>query len=339
MIPMKDVMDPDVFVAGAGPAGTSIARLLALRGKRVTVIDPALRRPDRLEMISPSAVSVIHALDLSSVLRDPDIARPCLGIRRRWGTTRIDTDDFLCRPGGVGFVIDRADFDARLRTMAADAGVRFLAGRITAARFDEEEVVARVANPEAAFTIRANIAVDATGRSSVLARRLGAKRLRSDRLIADRMSVDQLQNSCRSPTWLDIEGQDRCWSYRMSGPNGRQENWTVYRDNGLLDRRPGTRVDASSARLSHTAATHWIAIGDAAVSFDPITSQGLVNALTTSLVVAGAILSSRGLDRDACLTYSDAVAATFHNSEVGRAAVYRTLHMRRARPFPGVAER
>ena len=115
--------------------------------------------------------------------------------------------------------------------------------------------------------------------------------------------------------------QQDAWSYQVSGPDGRRERWTVCRSGKRIgDAR--TRTDASSALLSHAAGDGWIAIGDAAASFDPVTSQGLVNALSTALVAAGAILSPEGLDEDARGVYSDAVAATFHHSEAGRARVY-----------------
>jgi flavin-dependent dehydrogenase len=66
-------------------------------------------------------------------------------------------------------------------------------------------------------------------------------------------------------------------------------------------------------------------VGDAATSFDPIASQGLANALSTALVAAGAILSRRGLDEEACAIYSGAVLATFRHSEANRLAVYQAL--------------
>jgi flavin-dependent dehydrogenase len=321
---------PEVVVAGAGPAGASIARLLALRGKRVTVVDPAFRGTDRLEILSPSAMPVLQALGLVPLVRDPDIARQCLGIRRCWSSAAVETDDFLRHRGGLGFVIDRASFDARLRHMAADVGVDFVNGRIAAAARDGDEVVLRVADAKATFFIRAETAVDATGRPAALARRLGARRLLSERLVACRRRSGRLQGLDRGPTWLDLEAMHDSWSYQLAGPNGRQEAWTVHRGSARSLARTGRCVDASSARLSHAACDRWIAIGDAAAAFDPITSQGLINALATAIVAAGAILSPRGLDREASRIYSDAVASTFDASEVGRTAVYRSLRMRAA---------
>jgi len=43
------------------------------------------------------------------------------------------------------------------------------------------------------------------------------------------------------------------------------------------------RVDAGSARLDRACGDGWLAIGDAAMSFDPISSHGLLTALSTGL--------------------------------------------------------
>jgi flavin-dependent dehydrogenase len=75
--------------------------------------------------------------------------------------------------------------------------------------------------------------------------------------------------------------------------------------------------------LSPAGGEGWIAVGDAVASFDPITSQGLFNALSTSLVAAGAILSSGESESEKFGTYSAAVASTFAYSEVGRKEVYQ----------------
>jgi flavin-dependent dehydrogenase len=50
------------------------------------------------------------------------------------------------------------------------------------------------------------------------------------------------------------------------------------------------RVDASAARLSEAAGENWIAVGDAATSLDPISSQGLFNALSSALVAVGILV-------------------------------------------------
>jgi len=308
----------DILIAGAGPAGATMARLLALRGRRVVLVDPGTRHTERLEVVAPAACRVAEAVGIAQLLHDASIARPCPGIRRRWGSADIEIDDFLRRPGGKGYVVDRAAFDDALRAMAMDAGVDGVTGRVVAARREGGGVIVDVQSAARRFPVAAALVIDATGRPSAVARRLGAQRLLRERLVAERRPVDVRQNTL----WLDVDGRQDAWSYQVLGPAGRREGWTI--------RRSGRRVgracaDASSALLSRAAGEGWIAIGDAAASFDPIASQGLANALSTALVAAGAVLSSAGLDEDARRIYSDAVAATFQHSEAGRAHVYAAL--------------
>jgi flavin-dependent dehydrogenase len=318
----------DILVAGAGPAGATIARLLARHGRRVVLVDPGTRHVERLEVIAPAACRVIDALGIAPLLDDASIARRCPGIRRRWGTTQTEIEDFLRRPGGRGFVIDRLPFDEALRMAAKDAGVRFIAGRVVAARHSAVAMVAKVQSGPAAFEIASGFLIDATGRPSVVARRMGARRLSCERLIAERQSVDMPPASDPNAGWLDVDSdvsRQGQWSYALSGPNGRRERWGIYRPDQHAIGHSRLRADASSALLSHAAGDGWIAVGDAAASFDPVTSQGLANALSTALVAAGAIQSPEGFDETARRIYSDAIATTFHHSEAGRARVYDAL--------------
>lgn len=310
----------DILVAGAGPAGSTIARLLALRGRRVVIADPGTRRVDRLEVVAPATCRVFEAVGIAQLSHDASIARPCPGIRRRWATAEVEIDDFLRRPGGRGFVIDRAPFDNALRALAMEAGATCVAGRVVAARRDCGEMTVEVEAGGRRISIAAGLVVDATGRPSAVARRLGAARQVSERLVAERQPADARTDSL----WLDVDGEHDAWSYEVSGPHGRRDRWTVYRSGRRIG-RPRSCTDASSALLSRAAGEGWIAVGDAAASFDPITSQGLATALSTALVAAGAILSPVSLDDDTRRVYSDAVAATFRHSEAGRGRVYAAL--------------
>ena len=81
----------EFLVAGAGPAGLTIARLLALKGRSVVVVDPCLHAAKRLELLAPVALATIEAIGLSPLLSNPAIARPCQGIRRWWRTRRCSS--------------------------------------------------------------------------------------------------------------------------------------------------------------------------------------------------------------------------------------------------------
>jgi 2-polyprenyl-6-methoxyphenol hydroxylase-like FAD-dependent oxidoreductase len=122
----------DILVAGAGPAGATVARLLALRHRQVLLVDPFSPPLGRLEILAPSAYTVLEALGLLRLLDEPSLACPCLGIRRRWGTRDVHVDDFLNHPGSRGAVIDRSRFDQALVWEARNARAQLLQGRVAA---------------------------------------------------------------------------------------------------------------------------------------------------------------------------------------------------------------
>jgi flavin-dependent dehydrogenase len=286
------------------------------------LVDPGTVSTARLELLPPSGLAVIEALQLEDLLADELVAQACFGIRRRWANTRTVIEDFLRHPRGKGFVIDRSRFDLQLRNAASEAGVQFVAGRVTRVESGAGFTKVHVSLPSEKCAIDARLAVDATGRASALSRRLGAKRMVHERLVAERRRTPSGAGAAAPVSWLEVEGLGPGWSYSISGP-GRREDWDVFRGHDRRLRSDKERVDASSASLTHAAGDGWIAIGDAATSFDPVTSQGLTNALVTALVAAGILLSPDGLDGKSIRAYSDSVRAAFHNSEQGRVEVYR----------------
>jgi flavin-dependent dehydrogenase len=319
-------MRTDVLVAGAGPAGATVARLLALRDCKVVAVDPFCPGVERLEILAPSTCRLIAAAGLGQIFQDPSIARPCLGIRRRWGTSRAQNEDFFCRPGGQGFVIDRRPFDQALRAAACAAGVRFVRGRVKAAGTSPRHATVEVLEQNGEVTIESEIVIEATGRVAAVAGYLGVHRIFMQRLLAEKLASPDLAPSASGPVWLKVDGDPDGWSYSVSGPDGRQESWEVFHPGRRSPDRNapqcGPRVDASSARLTSVAGEGWMAVGDAALSFDPVTSQGLANAFSTAIAAAGYVLSSLDSDRLASAEYSQALFNTFAYSERGRAQIY-----------------
>jgi flavin-dependent dehydrogenase len=306
----------DVVIAGAGPAGATLARLLASRGLDVVVVDPGRSATDRLEMVAPSSLPVFAAAGVAALLDDPAIALPCLGIRRRWGRMETQTDEFLRHPGGRGFTVDRSAFDMALRSMAEVAGAAAIAGRLCGARRVRSRTLCRIATGSGARSISARIAVDATGRSAALARRMGARHILHERLIA---ALNSRRATGDGQPWLCVDDDSDGWTYSLDGPGRQRQTWRVSRRAA----GGGVRVNASAACLSDAAGAGWIAIGDAACAFDPIASQGLFHAVSTALVAAGIVLSTEGLTVETGSLYAGAVRATFAHTERGRAEVYR----------------
>jgi flavin-dependent dehydrogenase len=312
----------EYLVVGAGPAGLTVARLLSLKGRTVTVVAPKQRGPKRFELLAPAAYNVIAALDLVSLFEDPAISRPCLGIRRRWDSTEPEYDDFFYHSRRTGYVVDRERFDARLHSAAAAVGVEFLNAHFSGVESDTRGVrLTRDGSRPETFAFTGTI-VDATGRAAAVARRNGARIAVYDKLNAELLEESSATNDANDAVWLDVQKLDESsWSYQIHGVAGQVQTWRVYRVGTRWTPGALWRVDASARMLSKMAGERWIAVGDAASAFDPITSQGLFNALSSALVASGALMASSGLDIDTARIYSDALTAAFVWSEAARANV------------------
>lgn len=311
----------DVLVVGAGPAGSSAARLLARGGAKVILVDPQRQQSHRLELVGPRALPTFEDMGLSHALSDENISHPCLGIRKIWGRG-VHIDEFIWQPGGRGYVVDRTRFDAELLRMARDERIQSVQGTVTTVRVSGGTVVAEVGS-SGTSAVRAALVVDATGRSASISRRLGAKRRVHEHLLAS--SDDKPEDEALAQSqWLDVMGNANGWQYVLLGPGGRHQLWSVHRGRGTSTRNPLCQkyCDASSASLDHCAGTHWIAIGDAAAAYDPITSQGLVTALASARAASSLVLGGSASRPDAQREFSALVARTHARSEAGRQALY-----------------
>lgn len=269
-----------IVVVGAGPAGATLARLLAVKGRAVILVDGCTPPHGRLELVAPKTAILFLAAGLGEVLDDPSVSRPCHGIRRIWHGAASDSD-FLAEPPGWGRTIDRARCDAILVELAEGSGAKVARGRVSAVSALRDGIVIHLAD---ASRIEGAFVVDATGRAAAVARRLGAKRRSAERLVATR-------EPCRATTdnRLIVEGTSSDWRYSLVGPGGRTDSWRIGRPTRLR-RRAALSVDASPARLDAFSGERWLAIGDASVSFDPIASQGLGHAVAGAMTAAGKLL-------------------------------------------------
>lgn len=314
----------DALVCGAGPAGATVSALLSNGGLNVAVVDPMTRTTERLELVAPSAARLFDAVGLGGLLRDPCLARFCPGIRRDWGG-EISVDEFVGHLGGKGYIVDRCRLDGALREVSRNAGARLMRGRVVAIQRECSIFRAWIRQDTTDTVVSAPIVVDASGRVAALARRLGAQRVVLESLLA--RQTEAIGSETRSHLLVETSSAGS-WKYRVAGPNGRCESWEMF---SKADRRKskGPVVDASSVLSFPSAGPGWAAIGDAAASFDPLCSQGIANALSTALTIAGAVVSNTDFEEPAALAYSEAVRRTFENAEHGRRLSYSRLEDRK----------
>ncbi|HEU0051974.1 MAG TPA: NAD(P)/FAD-dependent oxidoreductase [Longimicrobium sp.] len=324
------------LVAGGGPAGAAAALALARGGRRVLLVEGRPRPSFRIgESLAPAARALLRDLGaLDRFMADGHLARH--GNLSAWGAPRVHASDFIFEPHGHGWQLDRARFDASLRACAAEAGAVLRVGtRVARTARDGDggwEVTLRSADRDE--VARCDWLVDATGRSAALAREHGAARVRHDGLVAFFARFRPAREGDRDARTL-IESAPDGWWYTALVPGGeRVVAWLTDADLAdraallavegfvaMLDRslhvsevlrkydyaiagRP-VGADAGGARLERFVGEGWIGAGDAALSFDPLSSQGILTALYTGMRAGEAIHAHLAGDAEALPAYAE----------------------------------
>jgi 2-polyprenyl-6-methoxyphenol hydroxylase-like FAD-dependent oxidoreductase len=376
----------DVIVVGGGPAGCSTALALSRAGFAVTILERSHYATFRIgETLPPEARQHLTELGVwEQFLADGYLESP--GIASSWGSPNLYDNDFIVSPYGPRWHLDRRRFDITLARAAQSFGVGVLRGargislsHVPTHREGEPpgEPIANPARPEPrtptskkgrrvhVFPVgwlvsavvggqqierRAAILVDATGRSSSVARRFGRRCVAYDRL-AGLIGIVCTQSTA---TTVDhrtlVEAVEEGWWYAAPLPDGsriavfltdadlipvgrsaRDAFWAqqirraphTMETLGWEARELGLRVvSARSARLNVIAADDLLAVGDAAASFDPLSSQGITWALESGLAAASAIGASHRGDRHAIHEYARWVDTEFGDYLIARSDYY-----------------
>src|SRR5260221_2614964 len=184
MINRGQSSDSTATVLGAGPAGTATALALARRGWQVVILHRQRRMAHLLgETLAPRARVLLHGLGIPEGGCIGQLPSP--GLLSAWDSDQLHANDYVFQPSGCGFIIDRPEFDAGLLASARAAGVIIHHdARISACRRRESVWEIEAANGQGRLALKAQLMVDATGRTGWLAGRLGTKRIIHDRLVA-----------------------------------------------------------------------------------------------------------------------------------------------------------
>jgi flavin-dependent dehydrogenase len=309
-------MKTDVAIVGGGPAASAAAIMLGRAGIATAIIERGDDRGDKPgESLAPAVRPLLEQLGVWDDL-GAEGHLPCHGNRSSWGADAVDELPFIFTPYGHGWHLDRRKFERLLAARAADAGAR----RVTQTPVTDvkREGDGWRLHCDGGSSIEARFVVDATGRASSIARRMGAQRIVDDSLIAMVAFLVPEGEGDRDSFTL-VEAVEHGWWYSAVLPDGRLAAMFVTdpvvvsaraartRDgwNAILAHAPLTRarieshryrlphaprcVDAGSARLDRVAGKGWLAIGDAATALDPLSSHGIAAALAGGIEAAGAI--------------------------------------------------
>ncbi|MFI1396221.1 tryptophan 7-halogenase [Streptomyces sp. NPDC020681] len=305
----------EAVVAGGGPAGAVAALVLARGGRRVLLVDgptggSGLSTLKVGETLPPAARPLLHDLGLWSAFTAEAHLR-CAGTYASWGSEKLHGRSHLYDPHGHGWHLDRIRFDAFLRDAAEKAGARLLRAHVVRHLTDAGEPRVVIREQGLLKEVRCDWVVDATGRRAVIGRQRAVRR-RQDRLVAafalfsHRVPGHHTEDSELRTL---VEAVPQGWWYTARVPDGRLVAHLTDVDlaetglrtaEGFLGsvartRHIRVRLDgydpahvpaprwtaAHGLRLSTPTGPGWVAAGDAAIAFDPLSSQGILTALHT----------------------------------------------------------
>jgi len=276
-----------IAVAGAGPSGCAFAITAAKRGHHVTLIDEGRRRPPWTgESLPAGGRELLESIFGVGVLEGQAVSH---GTAAAWGAQDLVAHDFMAHWSGAGWHVDRTVLDPRLREACVAAGVDVRVG--SAGDVGDVDWI-----------------VDATGRAGAIATRHGAQQQRFDDQIALVATVPDIGGervttveSCEWGWWYSqpVAGGDRVIALITDADlveGARSDFWIArlaetQHMRGHLEVMP-TEVaayPAGAAARDPILGEGWLAIGDAAVSFDPMSSQGLITGVVMAAHAAVAI--------------------------------------------------
>jgi flavin-dependent dehydrogenase len=329
---------------------------LARHGVAAIVIERSAYDDLRIgEHLQPAGVLQLGAISSNSSLPlDGHFA--CAGVVAYWGSETPNHMDYFLHAGQHGLNLSRPRFDADLARACELSGATvqrstsFLRAVRKNSTWDVEIVV-----DGAVRSLPASIIVDATGRAATFARRQGARVRALDRQIAV-VAFGNGSNGGVTHTRSTVEAAEFGWWYSASlGP--ARSICMLFTDDDLLPRgakfnlcawwldqlsrttqlryrfgasEPSQRLVVRSAKSQHidvASGTGWLAVGDAAMAFDPLSSQGIANALDHGKRAASSIAAHFSGDGSSLESFARQLQVEYAAYRTARALYYR-LEMR-----------
>lgn len=311
------------MIAGAGPAGSSLAIRLALQGSRVALIEQKLFPRHKVcgEFISPECLSHFRELGVLDELSTTGVElRRTVFYTRNSASVAVPNEWFGQSANALG--LSRANMDHSLLERAHDLGVHVFEEHNAVGLVNESDTIIgiRVKDSDGITSeFRAPLTIDATGRSRVLVRYLGNER----RTKADFVAFKTHLTGVNIP-----DGNCEIYAYRggyggCSGvENGRHNLCFIVSANlakqyssdaesimrnvlfanqraknaleNAVPAEPWLAVSIENyGRFNLAPAEGLIAVGDAAAFIDPFTGSGMLLALECSRIAAKAIEANR----------------------------------------------
>ncbi|MGJ8634994.1 MAG: NAD(P)/FAD-dependent oxidoreductase [Luteolibacter sp.] len=319
-------MKPTVAIIGAGPAGATLACLLALRGIRTYVYDDD-KRPELLvgESLIPSVIPVLRQLGIEDRVREFSTFKPGASFFHGGGSRlHFSFRDRGSKAPRYAYNVPRPRFDKLLRDRAIELGATFIDSR---AKVQKSKNPARELelNPESLALAglsenqHPDWLIDGTGRSRLFARTLNLPAQRGTRKdIAHFAHYENFTHDEVDPGQIIISILENGWSWRIPLQDRLSVGIVIDKDTAkklgntpeerlqnAINREPLLREKGKNVRRVTDVMTYtnyqliseqghgkgWIMLGDAFGFVDPMLSPGLFMALESASLLDSYVFS------------------------------------------------
>lgn len=352
---MAKSIQTDVLIVGAGPAGTAAAMsILRYSGLKVIIVENSSFENLKVgEQVSSSIFGILSYIGIERKDFDEDCFINGYGSLAAWGSENMASRHSIFSLNGQSYQLDREKFDLHLVERAAQAGAQIIPrSRVKMIEQDPDGhwTIKMLHEAQGEIIVQARYLIDATGRQSSICRQLDIKTIKADQLVGiGTFATFKSDHQMMQEIYMETVSEG--WWYCSALPNSRI-NITFFTDadiaknmhlqkndhwNYMLSQtrhiskflRNATSVENLWTRNAFSQITerhervNFLAVGDAAISFDPISSMGIGFALTSGCNGAKTLIDLNNGHKSAIATYWNDLSVIYNQFLERKCQFYR----------------
>ncbi len=331
----SNFLKTDVIIIGKGITGLVMSFLLHQRQiPHVLLGREEKQGPLALgETLPPSALPLLQSLELLPLFEEHALKKTT-GYHSAWGSAQVtDHNFYFNRPFQHGLKLNKEQLLLALEVLQKEQVYPFK--RLSAIK---EEAEGMSVTLDDGTQIAAKFLVDATGRKRVVGKALGIAQTEYDQLMAFSTHLPRVRLP-KLPHGVFVESFESGWgivselseqasvmtlyttkSHKAKADFMHYDRWPELLEHtdylkSFLSPVEGIKVmggNANTTLLSSCAGKNWLAIGDAAMAFDPLSSHGITSGIYTAHQAADAIAKSlENGNSDALIAYAERLEKIF----------------------------